>query len=159
MTETVFASQSSLNKWLGFSALCAGMFMAVLDIQIVVTSLSVIEAALKIGTDKMSWVQTSYLIAEIIAIPLTGLLMRVFSLRWLVTGAISFFTLASIGCAASTGFEMLIAYRVLQVRAGTAGTPRKTRRGSTRHQPGPAAPGRQSTFQSRCWRHNRSRPA
>ena len=118
MTETVFASQSSLNKWLGFSALCAGMFMAVLDIQIVVTSLSVIEAALKIGTDKMSWVQTSYLIAEIIAIPLTGLLMRVFSLRWLVTGAISFFTLASIGCAASTGFEMLIAFRVLQGLAG-----------------------------------------
>ena len=118
MTETVFASQSGLKKWLGFSALCAGMFMAVLDIQIVVTSLSVIEAALKIGTDKMSWVQTAYLIAEIIAIPLTGLLMRVFSLRWLVTGAISFFTLASIGCAASTGFEMLIAYRVLQGLAG-----------------------------------------
>ena len=34
--------------------------------------------------------------------------MRVFTLRWLVTGAISVFTLASIGCAASTGFEMLM---------------------------------------------------
>jgi len=94
------------------------MFMAVLDIQIVVTSLSVIEQALKIGADRMSWVQTAYLIAEIIAIPLTGLLMRVFTLRWLVTGAVIIFTLASIGCAFSIGFSSLIAFRVLQGLAG-----------------------------------------
>ena len=94
------------------------MFMAVLDIQIVVTSLSVIEQALKIGADRMSWVQTAYLIAEIIAIPLTGLLMRVFTLRWLVTGAVIIFTLASIGCAFSIGFNSLIAFRVLQGLAG-----------------------------------------
>ena len=59
--------------WLGYGALCVGMFMAILDIQVVVTSLAVIEDALKIGADRMSWVQTTYLIAEIISIPLTGL--------------------------------------------------------------------------------------
>ncbi len=118
MTKAAPALQDSFRKWLGFSALCAGMFMAVLDIQIVVTSLSVIETALNIGVERMSWVQTAYLIAEIIAIPLTGMLTRVFTLRWLVTGAIIIFTLASIGCAASTGFEMLIAFRVLQGLAG-----------------------------------------
>lgn len=90
------------------------MFMAVLDIQIVITSLSVIEEALKIGADRMSWIQTSYLIAEIVTIPLTGLLMRVMSLRKLVIGAISVFTLASVGCALSTGFGTLISFRVLQ---------------------------------------------
>ncbi len=118
MTDVSLPAANATLKWLGFSALCAGMFMAVLDIQIVVTSLSVIETALKIGADRMSWVQTSYLIAEIIAIPLTGMLMRVFTLRWLVTGAIVIFTLASIGCAASSGFTMLIAFRVLQGLAG-----------------------------------------
>lgn len=118
MISATLPLQNAIPKWLGFSALCAGMFMAVLDIQIVVTSLSVIETALNIGADRMSWVQTSYLIAEIIAIPLTGMLMRVFTLRWLVTGAIVIFTLASIGCAASTGFNMLIAFRVLQGLAG-----------------------------------------
>jgi DHA2 family multidrug resistance protein len=118
MTDSSSPSGNAILKWLGFSALCAGMFMAVLDIQIVVTSLAAIEAALRIGTDRMSWVQTSYLIAEIIAIPLTGTLTRVFGLRWLVAGAIVMFTLASIGCAASVGFNSLIFFRVLQGLAG-----------------------------------------
>jgi MFS transporter, DHA2 family, multidrug resistance protein len=107
-------AMSDLRKWLGFAGLCAGMFMAVLDIQIVITSLKVIEESLKIGADKMSWVQTSYLIAEIITIPLTGLLMRVVSLRNLEIIAITIFTLASVGCALSTGFSSLVAFRVLQ---------------------------------------------
>jgi len=104
--------------WIGFGAMCLGMFMAILDIQIVVTSLPVIQDALKIGADRMSWVQTSYLIAEVIAIPLTGLLTRIFTLRWLFAGAIATFTLASIGCAFSTGFASLIAWRVMQGLAG-----------------------------------------
>ncbi len=104
--------------WAGFAAMCFGMFMAILDIQIVITSLPVIQAALAIGPEKMSWVQTSYLIAEVIAIPLTGLLTRVFSLRWLSAGAITVFTLASIGCAFSTGFASLISWRVVQGFAG-----------------------------------------
>ena len=72
--------QAPIAKWIGFTAMCLGMFMAVLDIQIVVTSLPAIEAALGIGVERMSWVQTAYLIAEVIAIPLTGLLTRVFTL-------------------------------------------------------------------------------
>lgn len=109
---------SPFALWAGFGAMCIGMFMAILDIQIVITSLPVIQEALQIGADKMSWVQTSYLIAEVIAIPLTGLLTRVFSLRWLFTGAITLFTLASVGCAASSGFADLILFRVLQGLAG-----------------------------------------
>lgn len=105
---------SGLLTWLGYGGLCLAMFMAVLDIQIVVTSLSVIEKSLKIGADRMSWVQTSYLIAEIITIPLTGLLMRVLSMRTLVIAATTLFVLASVGCAASTGFASLIGFRVLQ---------------------------------------------
>lgn len=104
--------------WIGFGAMCIGMFMAILDIQIVITSLPVIQEALKLGADHMSWVQTSYLIAEVIAIPLTGLLTRVFTLRWLFCGAITAFTLASIGCAASVGFADLIFWRVMQGLAG-----------------------------------------
>jgi MFS transporter, DHA2 family, multidrug resistance protein len=104
--------------WIGFGAMCLGMFMAILDIQIVITSLPVIQDALKIGADRMSWVQTAYLIAEVIAIPLTGLLTRVFTLRWLFCGAIACFTLASIGCAFSSGFADLIFWRVMQGLAG-----------------------------------------
>jgi len=110
--------KSSIRTWAGYAAMCLGMFMAILDIQIVITSLPVINEALGIGMERMSWVQTAYLIAEVIAIPLTGLLTRVFSLRWLFAGAIALFTLASIGCASSAGFAMLIGFRVVQGLAG-----------------------------------------
>ena len=105
---------ASVKLWIGFAAMSFGMFMAVLDIQIVITSLGVIEMALKIGADRMSWVQTSYLIAEIVTIPLTGLLMRMFSMRKLLAVAVIMFTLASVGCAMSNGFAMLVTFRVLQ---------------------------------------------
>jgi MFS transporter, DHA2 family, multidrug resistance protein len=111
-------SPATVWLWLGYGALCVGMFMAILDIQVVVTSLAVIEDALKIGADRMSWVQTTYLIAEIISIPLTGLLIRIFTIRWLFAGAIFMFTLASIGCAFSYDFLSLIAFRILQGFAG-----------------------------------------
>jgi DHA2 family multidrug resistance protein len=104
--------------WLGFILMCLGMFMAILDIQVVATSLPAIQHALAISQDAMSWIQTAYLIAEIIAIPLTGWLTRVLTLRWLFVSAVSLFTLASIGCAFSASFSMLICFRVLQGFAG-----------------------------------------
>ncbi|XUM23681.1 DHA2 family efflux MFS transporter permease subunit [Bradyrhizobium oligotrophicum S58] len=104
----------SLATWLGFVLMCVGMFMAILDIQVVATSLPTIQEALGITPEAMSWIQTAYLIAEIIAIPLTGLLTRVFTLRWLFTGAVGIFTAASLGCAFSGDFHTLLAFRVLQ---------------------------------------------
>ena len=115
-------SQSSdsvpLSVWLGFAMMCVGMFMAVLDIQVVATSLPTIQNALHIQPDQMSWIQTGYLIAEIIAIPLTGLLVRVLTMRWLFVSATVIFTLASIACALSGSFSDLIAFRVIQGFAG-----------------------------------------
>src|SRR3982075_926195 len=104
--------------WLGFVLMCVGMFMAILDIQVVATSLPAIQDALSISRDAMSWIQTAYLIAEVIAIPLTGWLTRVLTLRWLFVIAISLFTLASIGCALSGSFLTLVSFRVLQGFAG-----------------------------------------
>ncbi len=123
MSDTALPSSNiyqlaPVPRWLGYIAACVGMFMAILDIQVVVTSLPVIEEALKIGADQMSWIQTSYLIAEVIAIPLTGLLMRVFTMRWLLVGSLLLFTLASLGCAGSSGFADLLVWRVLQGIAG-----------------------------------------
>ena len=77
------------GTWVGFGAMALGMFMAILDIQVVVTSLPNIQAAIGIAPDKMSWVQTAYLIAEVIAIPLTGLLTRVLTMRGLFVAAIT----------------------------------------------------------------------
>lgn len=109
---------AALATWAGFAAMCLGMFMAILDIQVVVTSLAVIQEALGIGAERMSWIQTAYLIAEIIAIPLTGLFIRTFGLKRTFIIALAVFTLASIGCALSFDFISLIAARVIQGFAG-----------------------------------------
>jgi MFS transporter, DHA2 family, multidrug resistance protein len=114
------ATRPSAAAWLGFSALCIGMFMAILDIQIVATSLPTMQSALKLSPDAMSWIQTSYLIAEVIAIPLTGALTRPLTLRGLFVAATTLFIAASAGCAFSTTFASLIAWRSVQGFAGGA---------------------------------------
>ena len=106
------------GTWIGFAMMCIGMFMAILDMQVVATSLPTIQGALGIAPDQMSWVQTAYLIAEVIAIPLTGFLTRMLSMRWLFVLAIAIFMLASLGCAASSSFNTLVSWRILQGFAG-----------------------------------------
>jgi DHA2 family multidrug resistance protein len=106
------------SAWAAFTVLCSGMFMAILDVQIVATSLPTIEAALSMSQSQTSWIQTAYLIAEVIAIPLTGLLIRMLTLRWLFVGALVLFTVASLGCAISESFVTLICWRVFQGFAG-----------------------------------------
>jgi MFS transporter, DHA2 family, multidrug resistance protein len=108
----------TVSTSIGFAMMCIGMFMAILDVQVVATSLPTIQSALAIPPDQMSWVQTAYLIAEVVAIPLTGFLTRTLSMRWLFVLAIAVFTLASLGCAASGSFAVLIAWRVLQGFSG-----------------------------------------
>ncbi|WP_062206634.1 DHA2 family efflux MFS transporter permease subunit [Aureimonas sp. AU12] len=109
---------TSWRLFAGFGAMCLAMFMAILDIQIVATSLPTIQAQLAIAPEDASWMQTAYLIAEIVAIPLTGFLLRRFGLRWLFGTAVLAFTLASCGCAASQSFAPLVAWRVVQGFAG-----------------------------------------
>ena len=112
------AAPASAATWAGFTLMCLGMFMAILDVQVVATSLPTIQAALAVPAEQMSWIQTAYLTAEVIAIPLTGFLTRWLSMRWLFVVGVSLFTLASVGCAASATFGQLIALRVLQGFSG-----------------------------------------
>ncbi|WP_294281468.1 DHA2 family efflux MFS transporter permease subunit [uncultured Sphingomonas sp.] len=109
---------AGLAAWAGFTFMCLGMFMAILDVQIVATSLPTIQAALRVAPDRMVWIQTAYLTAEIVAIPLTGYLTDVLGMRRLFVGAVGLFTLASIGCAMSGSFESLILWRVVQGFSG-----------------------------------------
>ncbi len=102
------------RKLIAFFAMVVGMFMSILDIQIVSASLSEIQAGLSAGSDEVAWVQTSYLIAEVIMIPLSGTLARILSTRVLFTICAAGFTLSSALCATATSIEQMILYRAIQ---------------------------------------------
>src|SRR5579863_6432796 len=71
----------SARQWVALVGAMLGAFMAVLDIQITNASLNDILGSLGSTLEEGSWVSTSYLVAEIVVIPLTGWLAEVFSTR------------------------------------------------------------------------------
>ncbi len=91
-----------------------GMFMAILDIQIVSASLSEIQAGLSASQDEITWVQTAYLIAEVIMIPLSGFLSRAFSTRTVFVASAAGFTVMSFFCSRATSIDEMIVWRALQ---------------------------------------------
>jgi DHA2 family multidrug resistance protein len=97
-----------------FLAMVFGMFMAILDIQIVSASLSEIQAGLSASSEEVAWVQTAYLIAEVIMIPLSGILARILSTRVLFTASAIGFTAASFLCSTATSIDQMMIYRAIQ---------------------------------------------
>jgi len=102
------------QKIFAFGSMCVGMFIALLDIQIVSASLRDIGGGLSAGADDTAWIQTSYLIAEIVVIPLSGWLSQVFSTRWLFAASAAGFTAASLLCGIAWDIHSMIAFRALQ---------------------------------------------
>jgi len=111
------------RDWVGFMIMVFGMFMAILDIQIVSSSIAEIQAGLSASADEISWVQTSYLIAEVVMIPLTGILSRLFSTRVFFAVAAAGFTATSALCALAWDINSMIIFRAAQGFLGGAMIP------------------------------------
>ncbi|SNT72541.1 DHA2 family efflux MFS transporter permease subunit [Paracoccus seriniphilus] len=109
-----FSTELTRRRVIAFFIMVFGMFMAILDIQIVSASLPDIQAGLGASSDEISWVQTSYLIAEVVMIPLSGFLARMMSTRILFALAAAGFTASSFMCATSTTITEMILWRGLQ---------------------------------------------
>src|SRR5215471_9230621 len=103
-----------LKNWLAVAGSSIGAFMAVLDIQITASSLRDIQGGLGASVDEGSWISTAYLIAEIVTIPLTGWLAKVFSPRiYIVANAILFIILSML-CGIAHDLPTMIVFRALQ---------------------------------------------
>src|SRR5207253_929867 len=125
MADATAASPSMMNaaaaddripprRLFAFLIMVFGMFMSILDIQVVSASLQQIQAGLSASSTEVSWVQTSYLIAEVIAIPLSGFLSRAFGTRLLFAISASGFTVASFFCGFASTIEQMILWRAIQ---------------------------------------------
>ena len=113
----------SAGKLAVYAVMAFGMFMSILDIQIVAASLSEIQAGLAASPEEVSWIQTSYLIAEVIMIPISGYLSRALSTRIIFVISAGGFTLASLGCGLSWNMQSLIVMRAIQGFLGGAMIP------------------------------------
>jgi DHA2 family multidrug resistance protein len=106
------------KTWLAVIGAALGAFLAVLNIQIVNSSLADIQGAIGAGIDDGGWISTSYLITEIIVIPLSGWLATVFSMRRYLLVNTVLFLLFSVACAFAQNLGQMIVLRALQGFAG-----------------------------------------
>ncbi|HEY9635019.1 MAG TPA: DHA2 family efflux MFS transporter permease subunit [Coleofasciculaceae cyanobacterium] len=104
----------SRKTWIGLMGAMLGAFMAVLDIQITNSSLQEIQASLGATLEEGSWISTAYLVAEVVVIPLTGWLSKVFSVRRYLLINTALFIFFSVCCAWAVNLPMMIAFRALQ---------------------------------------------
>src|ERR1700738_317243 len=102
------------RRLFAFLIMVFGMFMSILDIQVVSASLSEIQAGLSASLSQVSWVQTAYLIAVVIAIPLSGFLSRALGTRILFAISAAGFTIASFLCGFASSIEQMIVWRAIQ---------------------------------------------
>jgi MFS transporter, DHA2 family, multidrug resistance protein len=117
------ALQPLQQRVFAFALMCLGFFMATLDIQIVASSLRDIGGGLSASQDELSWVQTAYLITEILVIPMSGWLSKVFSTRWLFVASAVGFTVTSMLCGIAWDINSMILFRGLQGAMGAAMIP------------------------------------
>jgi MFS transporter, DHA2 family, multidrug resistance protein len=111
-------NRASTATWIAVLAAMIGSFMAILNIQITNASLLNIEGGIGTGVDNGSWISTSYLIGEIVVIPLTDYFSRVFSFRRYMLASASLFAAFSVACAFAHDLPSMIAMRGLQGFAG-----------------------------------------
>ena len=116
------------RRLVAFVVMCFGMFMAFLDIQVVSASLSEIQAGLAASADEVTWVQTSYLMAEVVAIPLSGFLSRALGTRIMFASAAAGFTVASLMCGLTSTMNQMIVWRAVQGFIGGGMVPRRQNR-------------------------------
>ena len=120
-------ADGSVMPWymvfLGFGGMIIGQFMAILDIQVVAASLGQIQAGVGASTDEMSWVQTVYLLAEVVIMPLTAYLSRMWGTQKFFMGACIAFIVSSIGTGLTSSIEAMIVMRAIQGLAGGAMIP------------------------------------
>jgi MFS transporter, DHA2 family, multidrug resistance protein len=110
--------RASLRTWIAVGSSLIGAFIAVLNIQITNASLLNIEGGIGTGVDNGAWISTAYLIGEIIVIPLTDYLSRVFSFRiYLVANAILFLVF-SVACGFARDLTQMIVLRAFQGFSG-----------------------------------------
>jgi DHA2 family multidrug resistance protein len=112
--------QPAINKWLITVTVMLPAIMEIIDTSVANVALPHMQGSLNAGTDEVTWVLTSYLVANAVVLPMTGWLSRVFGRKRFLMTCIVLFTLASLMCGAAPNLASLVFFRILQGAAGGA---------------------------------------
>ena len=123
LEEAPIAELAEWRKLAIFLVMAVGQFMALLDIQIVVASMSSIQGGLSASLDEIDWIQTAYLMAEIVMIPLSAYLAQALSTRWVFVASAALFTVTSLACGAAWDLRSMMIFRAVQGFVGGAMIP------------------------------------
>jgi DHA2 family multidrug resistance protein len=112
------ARPAAVNKWGIAFAVALGALLEVVDTSIVNVALTDIQAALGASLSEVSWVVSSYAVANVIILPMTAWLgLRFGKKRYFIFSLVAF-TLSSVMCGVATSLPMLIAARAIQGLGG-----------------------------------------
>jgi len=123
MTADQVQERPPVNKFVVAGTVMIGTLMEVIDTSVANVSLPHMQGTFSAGTDEITWVITSYLVANAIILPLSGWLGNYFGRKKAYLTCLVVFTLASIGSGGALSLPMLIGMRVLQGLAGGAMVP------------------------------------
>lgn len=112
------SAPSHTNKWIVALTVILPTFLEVMDTSVVNVALPHLQGSLSAGMDEMTWVLTSYLVANAIIIPITGWLSSIFGRKRYLIFSIALFTVSSLACGAAPSLELLVVARILQGLGG-----------------------------------------
>jgi DHA2 family multidrug resistance protein len=106
------------NKWMIALAVSLGALLEVVDTSIVNVALTDIQASLGASLSEVSWVVSSYAVANVIILPMTAWLGHRFGKKWYFVFSLVAFVLSSIMCGMATSLATLVIARVIQGLCG-----------------------------------------
>ncbi|MCC6726651.1 MAG: DHA2 family efflux MFS transporter permease subunit [Saprospiraceae bacterium] len=113
-------SKVDFKKLIVVITVISAAIMELIDTSIVNVGLSEMAGNLGVSIEDVAWVVTSYAIANVVIIPMTGFFQRYFGRKNYFMVSIAVFTVASIFCGSAENLETLVAFRFLQGIGGGA---------------------------------------
>lgn len=111
---------SPAERWVIAMTVMIGAFMAVMDTSVVNVALPHMMGSFGQDLSSITWVATSYSIAEIIMVTMAGWWSTLIGRKNLFLASFALFTVGSVLCGMATSFEQMIFFRVLQGIGGGA---------------------------------------
>jgi DHA2 family multidrug resistance protein len=114
----IVSAPARFNPWVIAMTVTLATFMEVLDTSIANVALPHIAGSLGATSDESTWVQTSYLVANAIILPMSGWLSTRIGRKRFYMACVVLFTMSSLLCGLAVSLPMLIACRVMQGLGG-----------------------------------------